>query len=209
MPSKVNVTSYSTSIDLFMKALDLKDTYKLFPVDYKTIIPELAEAMDSVPSAFISKDFAVSGAFANFVSDQLSNCITKKDGRFCPSFSYVDGITGKLNSPQGKNVSISEDFRTALAHIKYNYMMPEDQQRLYEITNSSYFSESSFTLKNYAKRYWGSKTQSMVDVKVKYDPNEVFACYHCIDKDSMLSLASPLFSSTVIAFVIAITLIIM
>ena len=51
-----------------MKALDLKDTYKLFPMDYKTWIPELAEAIDSVPSAFISKDFAVSGAFANFIA---------------------------------------------------------------------------------------------------------------------------------------------
>ena len=158
MPSKVNVTSYSNSADLFMKALDLKDTYKLFPVDYKTIIPELADAMDSIPSGFISKDFAVSGAFANFVVNQISNCVTKKDGRYCPSFSYVDGITGKTGSPQSGKVSISDDFRTALAHVKYNYMMPEDQQRLYEFTNSSYFSESSFTLKNYAQRYWGSNT---------------------------------------------------
>jgi hypothetical protein len=150
MPSKVNVTSYSNSADLFMKALDLKDTYKLFPVDYKTIIPELAEAMDSIPSGFISKDFAVSGAFANFVVNQITNCVTRKDTRYCPSFSYVDGITGKTGSPQSGKVSISDDFRTALAHVKYNYMMPEDQQRLYEITNSSYFSESSFTLKNYA-----------------------------------------------------------
>lgn len=100
MPSKVTVTTYSNSVELFMKALDLKDTYKLFPVDYKTIIPELGEAMDSVPSGFLSKDFAVSGAFANFVSDQLSTCISKKDGRYCPSLSYVDGITGKVNSPQ-------------------------------------------------------------------------------------------------------------
>ena len=82
-----------------MKALDLKDTYKLFPMDYKTFIPELAEAIDSVPSAFISKDFAVSGAFANFVAEQLSNCVKLKDGRYCPGFSYVDGITGKIGSP--------------------------------------------------------------------------------------------------------------
>ena len=55
-------------------------------------------------------------------------------------------------------MSISDDFRTALAHIKYNYMMPEEQQKLFAITNSSYFSESAFTMKNHARRYWGAKT---------------------------------------------------
>ena len=128
MPNNnVTMTFYTNSADLFMKALDLKDIYKLYPVDYKTIIPELAEAMDSVPSAFLSKDFAVSGAFTDFVADSLSRCVNKKDGRYCPAFSYVDGLTGKTASPQGGKVSISDDFRTALAHVKYNYMMPEDQ----------------------------------------------------------------------------------
>ena len=128
MPNNnVTMTFYTNSADLFMKALDLKDIYKLYPVDYKTIIPELAEAMDSVPSAFLSKDFAVSGAFTEFVVDSLSKCVNKRDGRYCPAFSYVDGLTGKTGSPQGGKVSISDDFRTALAHVKYNYMMPEDQ----------------------------------------------------------------------------------
>lgn len=126
MPSSVNITSYTNSLDLFMKSLDFKDAYKLYPVEEKTVIPSIAEALDSVPSALISKDFAVSGAFTNFVVDSLTNCVNKKDGRYCPSFSYVDGITGKTGSPQGGKVSISDDFRTALAHIKYNYMMPDD-----------------------------------------------------------------------------------
>ena len=46
-----------------MNSLDLGDIYKIYPIDYKLIIPVIADAMDSIPSAFISKSFALSGTF--------------------------------------------------------------------------------------------------------------------------------------------------
>jgi len=114
-----------------MKALDLKDSYKLIPTNHKTIWPSIAEALDSVPSGLFTSQQAQSGVLTQYVIDLFRSCALKKDGRYCYTFDYVDGITGKNGSPQNPSTAISETFRSALVHLKFNYMMPEDRKKLF------------------------------------------------------------------------------
>jgi hypothetical protein len=57
-----NITNYSKSYDVLMKALDLKDSYKIYPKDFPTLYPSAeAPAIDSIPSALITKQQAQQG----------------------------------------------------------------------------------------------------------------------------------------------------
>merc|ERR1712139_31149 len=60
------------------------------------------------------------------------------------------------------------------------YKFPE----LYKLGNSSYFSESDYSLDNWKNRYWGDEIVARLEkIKTTWDPELVFTCHHCIGSD--------------------------
>jgi hypothetical protein len=54
----VKPVNYAKVSDLFSKSLDLKDAYALIPADWKLLLPQVATALDSLPSVLISREDA-------------------------------------------------------------------------------------------------------------------------------------------------------
>ena len=97
----------------------------------------------------------------------------------------VDALTGRVNSPRDTvGVSIGSHLRNGLLHMKLIQLMPEDRPAFFALSNGSYFSESSYSMSDWAERYWGPTNKGRLGtVKAKYDPEEVFSCRHCITPD--------------------------
>ena len=58
--------------------------------------------------------------------------------------------------------------------------------QMYKFTNSSYFNEAEYTLKpgHWEERFWGKENHcKLVEIKKKNDPNNNFACRHCIGNE--------------------------
>lgn len=112
----------------------------------------------------------------------IKKCAIKKDEKYCTSIDVVDALTGRVNSPRDTDgVSIGSHLRNGLLHMKLTQLMPEDRPTFFALSNGSYFSESSYSMTDWAERYWGPTNKGRLGaVKAKYDPDEVFSCRHCI-----------------------------
>jgi hypothetical protein len=93
-------------------------------------------------------------------------------------------LTGNIGSKQESEVSISPGFRSGL-FVYLGIKMSESQTKsLYELGSNSYFAESAYIMDNPSDRYWGSNYAKLQTVKFKYDPNQTFSCYHCVNRTS-------------------------
>ena len=102
-------------------------------------------------------------------------------------------LTGNINSPQSQNVSIPAGFRDALYHYNAGRTNNQTAKDLYSLGDFSYFSESAYHMENWQYRYWGENYEKLKQIKKKYDPDQVFSCYHCVESDlSSGSSLSPL-----------------
>ena len=181
----VKPVNYAKVSDLFSKSLDLKDAYALIPADWKLLLPQVATALDSLPSVLISREDAQKGTWTAWVMQQMRKCAAKKDERYCTPVDVVDALTGRVDSPRDtEGVSIGSQLRNGLLHMKLIQLMPEDRPAFFALSNGSYFSESSYSMSDWAERYWGATNKGRLGtVKAKYDPEEVFGCRHCITPD--------------------------
>lgn len=103
---------------------------------------------------------------------------------------YQD-LTGNIDSPafSDKVVSISSYFRNAtyLTELDDILTVNEDVGDLQLLSNWSTFAESSYKengLVNFTSSYWGDKYETLVAIKNKYDPSNIFGCYKCVSADA-------------------------
>jgi hypothetical protein len=203
----VKPVNYVKVSDLFAKSLDLKDAYALIPADWKLFLPQVATALDSLPSVLISREDAQKGTWTVWVMQQVRKCANKKDERYCTPVDVVDALTGRVDSPRDTaGVSIGSQLRNGLLHMKLIQLMPEDRPAFFALSNGSYFSESSYSMSDWAERYWGATNKGRLGiVKAKYDPEEVFGCRHCITPDfTVAQSAANTILSTLIGGVMAV-----
>ena len=67
--------------------------------------------------------------------------------------------------------------------------MPEDRSDFFSLSKGSYFSESSYSMSDWADRYWGPANKvKLAQIKLKYDPNQTFSCYHCVSATLLSSI---------------------
>merc|ERR1719445_191577 len=134
-------------------------------------------------SVLVSRDVASSGQLADQLKTRLDDCAAI--GK-CGSLQLYNCITGNINAPQDPNVSIGPHFRDAMHHFVFGgNWSKEVEKSFYTLGENSYFSESSYYMEgdSWKQRYWGDNYQKLLDVKQKWDPNNVFWCRHCVGSD--------------------------
>jgi hypothetical protein len=126
-------------------------------------------------------------------------------------FNSSNIVQGKID-PLGNSTSVSPQMRTSIMSISCGAALFSDntnskrQTRLDTLTkfgentlrnysNQVYWNEPmhDFPQNDWKERYWGglANYNRMLNVKLQYDPNNYFTCYHCIGYDSVASGIEP------------------
>eukprot|EP01061_Rhynchopus_euleeides_P002005 TRINITY_DN11534_c0_g1_i2.p1 TRINITY_DN11534_c0_g1~~TRINITY_DN11534_c0_g1_i2.p1 ORF type:complete len:575 (+),score=169.40 TRINITY_DN11534_c0_g1_i2:224-1726(+) len=90
----------------------------------------------------------------------------------------TSALTGNIGSPQAEDNSLSEALRKSVTlYFCYEASQTELRERL---GTQTYFSESSYEIRDIGRAYWGSKYWDLLRTKRKYDPRRIFCCRGCI-----------------------------
>ena len=138
------------------------------------IIPIVSDkaTYSGVPSVLVQRNFDAKD-MEKAVMDHMQDC---KNGGSCHNVQFYHDITGNIGSPQSKDdVSISKAFQTALYHV-----VSESIGFYTKFGNNSYFGESDYNLSNWQQQYWGENYDTLLSIKQKRDPDNVFWCRHCV-----------------------------
>jgi Berberine and berberine like len=170
-PTIKNITTYP-NWGLRMQGQPLQH---ILPVPWLT--PLIKGSMGGLPSVFVSRDKTASGELAEVIQSRAKSCL---ETNYCPRQELYNCLTGNLGSPQEKDVSISEGFRSSLFH----YIIGNAAQNIQHVYNTlgdhSYFSESAFIMFGVPHRYWGENYERLAEVKKTVDPNRRFWCRNCV-----------------------------
>lgn len=92
--------------------------------------------------------------------------------------------------------------RKGIIHLVAGQTHKDNEVRLYNEGEHSYFSESAYTMDNWGERYWGRDNyKRLKSIKDKYDPKGVFACHHCIGDNESSRPIKPFTTAMIIAIV--------
>lgn len=152
-----------------------------------TFDPSDAEFLKGEPSALVGKNWLLSPTkFLTATTHYLDQTMADET-----IFLYHD-LTGNVGSPRLQSTSISSALRNSTLNVKLGFLAfrPISEQAIVDnlFSDSSFFSESSYHFDSFyelndnswTSRYWGSNYKRLQTIKTKYDPNNVFACHHCI-----------------------------
>eukprot|EP00040_Diaphanoeca_grandis_P010652 m.54611 g.54611 ORF g.54611 m.54611 type:complete len:73 (-) comp21941_c1_seq1:48-266(-) len=68
-------------------------------------------------------------------------------------------------------------------HYVFGFWNTTATNQFYDLGDNSYMSESAFEMPQWQQRLWGDNYNRLLEIKQKYDPNNVFWCHHCIGDD--------------------------
>ncbi|KAF4551274.1 Ribonuclease T2-like protein [Elsinoe fawcettii] len=194
----------------FAKAYDYllsmpPDKFSLIPTNpLPAPHPPSDSATGSQNSVFVSRN-AMETQFAPTMMSVLDICVASlanpdltspdKDGYRCGFHYLYTSITGNLGSAQPADTAISPGFRSGL--MLWNARTLSTQQAadtVYKLGANSYFSESSYVLHNWTKRYWGQqgRYETLLAAKRAGDPGALFWCHHCVGDDEGDAYGEPL-----------------
>ena len=175
--TNVTVASFETYWE-FAKNYTLE---YITPVSSLPPIPD--KSVGGVPSVLLSRESLQNGDAARAIVKTLRDCLLPT--RSCRNIQLFQDITGNLNSPQGKNVSISPLFREAILHVVTGGTN-DQMETWYACGSNSYFSESAFDIRKdghaggWRNRYWGENYPHLLQIKNAHDPGARFWCRHCV-----------------------------
>jgi ribonuclease T2 len=152
---------------------------------FEAIIPvnwlNKPQSVGGVPSVLIQRENVENGRLAETLKYQLALC---KSEQHCARMEIYQDITGNLGSTQDSiGVSISPAFRTALLHLVFGFQNSTQISDFYKLGKASYFSESAYDMQGWQERYWGLNFPKLMKIKQIWDPENIFACRHCISSD--------------------------
>jgi len=136
-----------------------------------------------VPSATVSRE-TVKMSLGNQVKAWFKQC--KSQLVPCVPLELYQDIhhPNSLKHLPPNATSISSGLRNAMIHL----ISPPDkasQAKFMHLGDNSYFSESAYYHEgdSWKQRYWGSHYEQVLNVKMKYDPENMFWCRHCVGSD--------------------------
>jgi len=157
-----------------------------FAIDYELEpISSFPFAGDGVPSVLLSRDVVASGSVAAQLKARLNDCKNLGDSKYCQRQELYNDVTGSTDSIQDPNVSIGPGFRKALFHFVFGSWNETTLDTYYALGENSYFSESHYHIAedSWKQRYWGNNYERLLQVKQKWDPENIFWCRHCVGSD--------------------------
>ena len=136
-----------------------------------------------LPRAVLNDTTSTAGWATTFIG-LLDLCAAEAaDSPNCP-WSYMYGsLTGNIGSPQETGTALSEGMRTANLHHTTFAVSCNDayKNKLYNLANYSYFSESAYDTPRWGPRYWGARGYERLQaIKRSVDPGGYFWCHHCV-----------------------------
>jgi len=136
-----------------------------------------------VPSATISRE-TVNKSLGTQVKAWFKQC--KSQLVPCVPLELYQDVhhPSSLNHAPPNATSISSGLRNAMIHL----ISPPDkasQAKFMHLGQNSYFSESAYYHEgdSWKQRYWGNHYEQLLNVKSKYDPQNMFWCRHCVGSD--------------------------
>jgi len=171
-PDVVGSLNYDNYADALLGSFAEQD-----PLTPSPWAPPTDKSAGGLGSVLVSRENATKTG--EHLKQVFANCQRTAE---CGRMEYY-GVTGNLGSPQADNVSISPAFRKALYHLVFGSPTQKDVESIWALVGSdnAYFSESSYTMADPAKTYYGeSNAQRLQRIKNKYDSGNVFGCHHCV-----------------------------
>ncbi|GMH78661.1 hypothetical protein TL16_g07890 [Triparma laevis f. inornata] len=140
-----------------------------------------------VPSVLVPREKSadVGQAIKNRFNECAANGLTQ-DG-ICGWYEIYHAVSGNAKEPfDADSVSITSSFRNTLYHLVDTGNPSHDtMDAVYELLGDHcYQSECAYEISEAAggwkKRVYGEQYDKLLAIKMKYDPDEVFWCRHCI-----------------------------
>jgi len=169
----------STAFEVTLQYRAPWDLFNTLPAEDITPIdimePNPADHFDgSAPSVMIDRDKVVSQDLMNTFRTLYTGCNQRND---CPNYQIFQDITGNINSPRDPKTSVNPGMRNGLFHLIFGI----NSEPFYQLGDYSYFGECAFDMMNWQSRLWGQTNyMSLLKVKLKYDPFNLFNCRHCV-----------------------------
>ena len=160
----------------------LTDPEYILPVTW--MMPTLT-SVGGVPSVLV--DRSKNSDLSTFIKGRFSECASKgseKDG-LCNRVEIYHDITGNAADLfPSDDVIVTAAMRGALYHV-VSGGSHETMDAMYELLGDNcYQNECAYEISDasggWKKRVYGEMYEQLLDVKRKYDPENVFWCKHCV-----------------------------
>jgi hypothetical protein len=188
-PSHQNVT---TCVDIWDMYKDDGPAFQFFHPEEWYIFPIKTPSVKytplaGIPSVLLSGETIRSGTPASLTKAHMADC-KHKDPSHCVRHEIFNDIPGKARRGiklEPNSTSVSPGFHNADVHLMYFWPVtnPSIEKAFSELGDSAYFGESDATMPDWKERYWGRNYDRLLEVKKRYDPNNLFNCHHCVASD--------------------------
>lgn len=151
-----------------------------------------------LPSTYYMTSTSFNSTNIRMAFGEVFEYLQKNTNKGCFVNGYLGGESSRMDLDQIQT-SVSKEMRHSLAQIACYAPILEEmsvQEKENEITNIDkfardifekyskwvYWNEPSHNVNDWQERYWGGMENyvKLLQVKLKYDPENFFSCYHCV-----------------------------